>query len=203
MHLKEIGKNRAAARSLVDAPARWETYFAPVLFLALLIPVSPESLAAAEDQPAVDSALVIDVYSGAVAPDATQEKGFWLWLETLKKTEEPGGAWLPKVIHIEHPLSDKDFDLAEQGDANGQNIVAQGHVSRQADGRFKIVFSELGRPPAYSGATELTLAPGERRVLRLPILTQPGGQGNLETIAVIWTPALAKDQNGHSRFEVQ
>jgi len=107
------------------------------------------------------------------------------------------------VIHIEHPLSDKDFDLAEQGDANGQNIVAQGHVSRQADGRFKIVFSELGRPPAYSGATELTLAPGERRVLRLPILTQPGGQGNLETIAVIWTPALAKDQNGHSRFEVQ
>ena len=143
------------------------------------------------------------MYSGAVAPDVVQEKAFWLWLETLKKAEEPDAGGVPKVIHIEHPLSDKDFDVAAQADANGQKVVVQGHVSRQADGRFKIVFSELGRPPAYSGATELTLAPGERRVLRLPILTQPGGQGNLETIAVIWTPALAKDQNGHSRFEVQ
>jgi hypothetical protein len=43
---------------------------------------------------------------GAVAPDATQEKGFWLWLESLKRGEEPGGAWLPKVIHTEHALSE-------------------------------------------------------------------------------------------------
>ena len=28
------------------------------------------------------------------------------------------------------------------------------------------------------------------------------GQGNLETVVVIWTPAVTKDQNGHSRFEV-
>jgi hypothetical protein len=159
-------------------------------------------LAAAEDKLGADSALIVDVYSGAVAPDATQEKEFWLWLETLKKAEEPDAGGVPKVIHIEHALSEKDFDIAEQGDANGQKIVAQGHVSRQADGRFKIAFSELGRPPAYSGATELTLGPGERRVLRLPILTQPDGQGNMETVAVIWTPALAKDENGHSRFEV-
>ena len=53
-----------------------------------------------------------------------------------------------------------------------------------------------------AGATELTLGAGERRVLRLPILTQPDGQGNLETVAVIWTPGLTKDQNGDSRFEV-
>src|SRR5271165_3931574 len=50
-----------------------------LLFLALLIPVVAGKLAAAEDQPGADSALVIDVYSGAVAPDATQEKSFWLW----------------------------------------------------------------------------------------------------------------------------
>jgi hypothetical protein len=55
---------------------------------------------------------------------------------------------------------------------------------------------------ATSGATELTLGPGERRVLRLPILKQPDGQGNLETVVVIWTPGLTKDENGHSRFEV-
>jgi hypothetical protein len=106
------------------------------------------------------------------------------------------------VIHTEHALSQKDFDLAEQGDANGQKVVVNGHVGREADGGLKIAFSELGRPPAYSGKTELTLARGERRVLRLPIITQPDGQGNLETVAVIWTPTLTKDQNGHSRFEV-
>jgi|SRR5271165_189682 len=199
---KKIAQTGAAALYLVDTSPGRKTYFAPVLFLALLIPVVAGKLAAAEDQPGADSALVIDVYSGPVAPDAIQEKGFWLWLESLKKGEEPGGAWLPKVIHTEHALSEKDFDLAEQGDANGQKVVLQGHVSRQADGGFKIVFSELGRPPAYSGATELTLGPGERRVLRLPILTQPDGQANLETVAVIWTPAVTKDQNGHSRFEV-
>jgi hypothetical protein len=103
-----------ARKGTREAPARWRI---PLLFLALLIPVVAGKLAAAEDQPGADSALVIDVYSGAIAPDATQEKAFWLWLETLKKTEEPG-------------------------------------------------------------------------------------QGNLETVAVIWTPAVTKDQNGHSRFEV-
>jgi len=173
-----------------------------LLFLALLIPVVAAKLAAAEDQPGAESAVVIDVYSGAVAPDATQEKGFWLWLESLEKGEEPGGAWLPKVIHIEHLLQGKDFDVAEQADANGQKVVVQGHASRQADGKYKIVFSQLGRPPAYSGATELTLAPGDRRVLHLPIIAQADNHENLETVAVIWTPALTKDQNGHSRFEV-
>jgi hypothetical protein len=176
---------------------------APVIFLALLIPALARQLAAAQDQRGADYALVIDVYSGAVASDATQEMNFRSEFAGLNEGKEPTASWLPKVIHIEHLLQDKDFDLAEQGDANGQKVVVQGHVSRHADGRFKIVFSELGRPPAYSGATELTLGPGERRVLRLPILTQPDGQGNLETVAVIWTPALTKDQNGHSRFQVQ
>jgi len=172
----------------------------PLLFLALLIQPVGGQLAAAQEEPTPDYALIIDVYSGAVPPDATQEKAFWLWLETLNKTEERGG--LPKVIHIERVLSENDFDIAGQGEANGQKVVVQGHVSRQVDGKFKVAFSELGRPPAYSGKTELTLAPGERRVLRLPIISQPDGQGNLETVAVIWSPGLAKDQNGHSRFEV-
>ena len=172
----------------------------PLLFLALLIQAVVGQLAAAQEEPTPDYALIIDVYSGAVPPDATQEKAFWLWLETLNKTEEPGG--LPKVIHIECVLSENDVDFAGEGDANGQKVVVQGHVSRQVDGKFKVAFSELGRPPAYSGKTELTLAPGERRVLRLPIISQPDGQGNLETVAVIWSPGLAKDQNGHSRFEV-
>ena len=197
VNLKEKIAQIYARKGTREAPVRWRI---PLLFLALLIPVVAGKLAAAEDQPDADSALVIDVYSGAVAPDATQEKAFWLWLETLNKTEEPGG--LPKVIHIERVLSENDFDIAGQSEANGQKVVVQGHVSRQVDGNLKVAFSELGRPPAYSGKTELTLAPGERRVLRLPIISQPDGQGNLETVAVIWSPGLAKDQNGHSRFEV-
>ena len=110
------------------------------------------------------------------------ENEFGFGISSLKKGQEPDGAWLPKVIHIERALSEKDFDIAEQGDANGQKVVVQGHISRQADGALKMAFSELGRPPAYSGATELTLEPGERRVLRLPIISQPDGQGHLETV---------------------
>jgi hypothetical protein len=47
-------------------------------------------------------------------------------LESLKKGEEAGGAWLTKVIHIEHGLSNKNFDIAQQGNANGQNVIVQG-----------------------------------------------------------------------------
>ena len=106
----------------------------PLLFLALLIPAIAGQLALAQDQPGPDYGLVIDVYSGAVPPDATQEKAFWLWLETVKKTEDPGG--LPKVIHLERVLSEKEFDIAEQGEVNGEKVVVQGHVSRQVDGNL-------------------------------------------------------------------
>jgi hypothetical protein len=114
---KKIAQTGAAARYLVDTPPGRKTYFAPVLFLALLIPAIAGQLAAAEEPASGNYVLVIDVYSGAVPPDVTQEKGCWLWLEALKKTEEPGR--LPKVIHIERVLSENDFDIAGQGDANG------------------------------------------------------------------------------------
>jgi hypothetical protein len=54
----------------------------------------------------------------------------------------------------------------------------------------------------FQTTSELTLAPGERRVLRLPIISEPDGQQHLETVAVIFTPTVTEDQNGHSRFEV-
>jgi hypothetical protein len=50
------------------------------------------------------------------------------------------------------------------------------------------------------GAIDVILGPGEQRVLRLP--EQTGWEGKLETVAVIWTARVAKDQNAHSRFEV-
>ena len=140
-----------------------------VLFLALLIPMVAGKLALAEDQPGADYALVIDVYSGAVESGVRQEKAFSLWLERLKKSEEPYAGGVPKLIHIEHPLSEKDFDLAAEADANGQKVVVQGHVGRQEDGKYKVTFSHLGRPPTYSRAIEITPAPAERWILPLPV----------------------------------
>jgi hypothetical protein len=51
---------------------------------------------------------------------------FAIILRVLPHGEESGWnagqvlvkAWLPKVIHIEHLLQGKDFDIAEQADAN-------------------------------------------------------------------------------------
>jgi hypothetical protein len=149
------------------ARTSWRT---PVLFLALLIPVVAAQVAAAEDQPGPAATLSVDLYSGAVAPATPQDKAFWLWIEKLQNGEEPGAGWFPKVIHIEHGLSDKDFDIAGEGDADGQKIVVQGHVSRQADGKCRIAFSQLGPWRAgHSAGTDLTLEQAERRVLRLPI----------------------------------
>lgn len=45
----------------------------PLLFLALLIQPVGGQLAAAQEEPTPDYALIIDAYSGAVPPDATQE----------------------------------------------------------------------------------------------------------------------------------
>jgi hypothetical protein len=66
----------------------------------------------------------------------SSRKNFSLELEKLYKGVQPDAVWLPKVIHIDHALSDKEFDVAAQGETNGQKIVAQGHVSRQADGKY-------------------------------------------------------------------
>jgi len=71
---KKVARIRAETRYLVDVPARWETTFAPVVFLALLIPLVVARLAAAQDKPGAGSALVIEVYSGAVGSGAIQER---------------------------------------------------------------------------------------------------------------------------------
>ena len=120
VNLKEKIAQIYARKGTREAPARWRI---PLLFLALLIPALAGQLAPAQDQPGPDYALIIDVYSGAVPPDATQEKAFWLWLETLNKTEEPGG--LPKVIHIERVLSENDVDFA--GEVLAGDRVRVGH----------------------------------------------------------------------------
>ena len=80
VNLKEKIAQIYARKGTREAPARWRI---PLLFLALLMPAIAGQLVAAQDQPGADYALIIDVYSGAVAPDATQEKGFWFGLESV------------------------------------------------------------------------------------------------------------------------
>ena len=73
---------------------------------------------------------------------------------------------------MEHALGEA-FDIANeaQPEADSPKFVVAGHVApRVEQGAYKITFSELGRPPEYSGNTSLTIRPQERRVLMLPAI---------------------------------
>jgi hypothetical protein len=72
---KQRSKRKMTRVDLTKTFARCRHVF---LFLALLIPAVAGQLAAAKDQPAPDHVLIIDVYSRALAPNATKEKEFWL-----------------------------------------------------------------------------------------------------------------------------
>jgi hypothetical protein len=80
--------------------------------------------------------------------------------------------------------------------------VVAGHVEPAVEkGAYKITFSELGRPPAYSGKTGLTIRPKERRVLVLPAIDL--GQGAiLETVVLIQYKTRDEDDGEKSRFEI-
>ena len=67
MNLKEKVALVYARKQNLSARTSWRTM---VLFLALLIPAVAGQLGAAQDQPGANYALIIDVYSGAVQPDA-------------------------------------------------------------------------------------------------------------------------------------
>jgi hypothetical protein len=80
--------------------------------------------------------------------------------------------------------------------------VVAGHVvPRVEKGAYKITFSELGRPPAYSGQTELTIREQDHRVLMLPAIDL-GLNGILETVVLIQYQTRDKDDGETSRFEI-
>jgi hypothetical protein len=115
-------------------------------------------------------ALVIDVYS-VKASGVAEQKSFALWARDLRE----GKASLTqyqKILHAEYPLAEA-FDIANeaQAEADAPKFVVAGHVApRVEQGAYKITFSELGRPPAYSGQTSLTIRMQDRRVLMLPAI---------------------------------
>src|ERR1700730_15437136 len=145
--------------------------------------------------------LVIDVYS-VKASGMAQEKGFADWARKVRD----GKASLTqyqKILHAEYPLAEA-FDIANeaQAEADAPKLVVAGHVApRVEQGAYKITFSELGRPPAYSGQTSLTIRSQDRRVLMLPA-TNMGLDGILETVVLIQYKTRDQDDGETSRFEI-
>jgi hypothetical protein len=146
--------------------------------------------------------LTIDVYAGVISSNETARKQLWMMVQDLQSGGAPASP-LPNVIHIEKRVA-TPFDLAKQAKASdGQTIDVAAHVeSDQARDKLKIVFSRLGRPPAYQGATTLLLGPNEHRVLRLPAVQAADGEQREIIVAISTTPEKT-DKDGHSRFEIE
>ena len=111
----------------------------------------------------------------------------------------------PKILHADRPLGEA-FDIANEAqaedDAPNLVFVVAGHVApRVEQGAYKITFSELGRPPAYSGQTSLTIKMQDRRVLMLPAIDLGLG-GTLETVVLIQYKTRDQDDGETSRFEI-
>src|SRR5271157_6257088 len=146
--------------------------------------------------------LVIDVYS-VKASGVVQEKGFALWARDLREGKASLTQY-PKILHAEYPLGEA-FDIANEAQLEDDvpKLVVAGHVApRVEQGAYKITFSELGRPPNYSGQTSLTIRPQDRRVLMLPAIDL--GQGTiLETVVLIQYKTRDEDDGEISRFEIK
>jgi hypothetical protein len=160
--------------------------------------------------------LLIEVYSGIVTKSSVQETELPVELKTLRRGhgEEPSQDFttlLPKMLSVdpivvqpsrgEHQFVGIDKSV---GEAIGAKIVVKGQASLLADGKMHLQFTELGRQPAYNGATQLDVGAGETRVLTMPPIEMPDGADLLYTIVLIRTPPHeGGDQNGRSRFEAQ
>ena len=167
----------------------------------LLVQLLLLGCAIASEQQTNTELLVIDVYS-VKASNLNDQKDFAGWAQHLRD----GKASLtrfPKILHAGYPLGEA-FHIAKeaQPEADSPKVVVAGHVApRAGQGAYRITFSELGRPPAYSGQTSLTLRPQERRVLRLPPIDF-GQSAMLETVVLIQYKTRDQDDSEKSRFEI-
>jgi hypothetical protein len=71
------------------------------------------------------------------------------------------------------------------GEGSEGEITVVAHAEPSGDsGELIVKFSELGRPPAYEGKTELTIRPKEKRVLVLPEIELGPGE-KLATVVTL------------------
>ena len=149
------------------------------------------------------SALILDVYSEHIQSDVTAEKGFALWAEALKQPGESSHERSP-VIHAVYRL-DGAFNIQKHyttGEGSEGEITVVAHAEPSGDsGEVDVKFSELGRPPAYEGKTELTIRPKEKRVLVLPEIELGPGE-KLATVVTLEYRVEDKENGLRSRFEI-
>lgn len=192
--------------------AQYIAYFkTSVKWLCIFLVASGVSVvkARAADQPS--AFFTIDVYKGVLPQQSIDEKGLGQDLAKLREGKEITS--IPRVIHEVIPLR-KSFDVDKEVSADSDEVVANAHVETLENGWVHVVFTQLGLPPAYRGATDLRLAPNERRILELPKV-EKGAGSEIETLVVVSTSidtldpdSVAKqlknqvkeDKDGHSRF---
>lgn len=130
--------------------------------------------------------LVLDVYSVKVPADAAHQKAFALWAKSLRAGDTGSQGHSP-VIHQIYRL-DTAVSINRHyrtGEGSEEQISVVGRVEPDRGGeKYKVEFSELGRPPAYDGKTALTIAPKERRVFVLPTV-EFGMDELLETVVAL------------------
>jgi hypothetical protein len=104
----------------------------------------------------------------------------------------------PKILHAEYPLGEAFHiaNVAQSGDDSPKVVVASRVDPAGEKDAYKIAFSELGWPPAYSGQTSLAIRPQDRRVLRLPAI-DCGQSAMLETMVLI--QYKIRDQTARNR----
>jgi hypothetical protein len=149
--------------------------------------------------------LAVVAYSVRVpVGDEFSERVFGLWLRELKdKNPVTLAGDYHKLVDAQYPLAETAFELSNesQPEANAAKVVIAGHVTPREEGAYRIDFTELGRPPIYSGTTGLTIRPKERRVLRLPVV-ELGNGDKLETVVLLWY--TTSDESGEkSSLEIE
>ena len=129
---------------------------------------------------------------------------FGWWLRELKdKSPVTLGGDYHKIVDAQYPLDQAAFELSNesQPEANAAKVVIAGHDTPREEGAYRIDFTELGRPPIYSGTTGLTICPKERRVLRLPVVGWGNGD-KLEAVVLLWYTTT--DESGEkSSLEIE
>jgi hypothetical protein len=143
--------------------------------------------------------LVLDVYSVKVPSDGAHEKVFALWAKSLRASDGGSDEHSP-VIHEIYQL-DTAVSINRHyrtGEGSEEQISVVERVEPDKGGeKYKVEFSELGRPPTYDGKTALMIAPKERRVFVLPAVEFGMGE-LLETVVALEYKVEQKD-NGLGR----
>ena len=109
----------------------------------------PSLVSAAGTQP---YSLSIEIYAGLTSADQSMSRAFLQELITFKEGTGPAPAELRRILHLEHPAA-PDFDLVNEGTADGQSRSVRVHVTQRPDDRLFLQFSDLGGPSQSFSAT--------------------------------------------------